>query len=236
MLPGSAALREYLGEGPSQVQSVREKEICRTLPSEYIPFRFDGSPDEAMGLSYLIRRGVTREQIAIYRMGYAIVGDYRGHVIIPSFDASGAVNCFVARSIHGPGYMMPDTTKDVIVNEHMVDWDREIVLVEGIFDAVAVGSQGIPLLGKSLLPKLMAKLIAVQQTVHICLDSDAWSEAWALAEDLLEHGVVCSVSCVQGELVTEKDPASVGHERTWRSIRRATLIKDSGYARIARYW
>ena len=47
-------------------------------------------------------------------------------------------------------YLNPPVSKNVVFNELYVDWDEAVVIVEGVFDAITVGQNGIPILGSSL--------------------------------------------------------------------------------------
>lgn len=213
MVYGSVELREYLESRPQTgsrrcaIVDVRPR--CTALPEGYIPFRLNGSPAEAPYLTYLRRRGVSDEAVELYRMGYACDGQLRGRVVIPSFDAVGLVNFWCARSIDERDpfrYRLPVASKDLVSNEHMVDWTRPVYLVEGIFDEVAVGPQGIALYGKFMPPTLALRLVERRPpTVHVCLDDDAEEEAWGLVGRLMAYDLPCSIVRLPG-----KDPGTVG--------------------------
>jgi hypothetical protein len=142
-------------------------------------------------------------------MGYVDSGFLSGRVVVPSFDSFGSVNFWSARSVD-PGehlrYRLPLATKDVVSNEHMVDWTSPVYLVEGVFDEVAVGPQAISLYGKYMLPTLARRLVERRPPmVHVCLDSDARSDAMALMRRLVAYDLPCSLLDLDG-----KDPGSVG--------------------------
>lgn len=162
---------------------------------------------EAPYLTYLHGRGLTDHTVGLYRMGYVDTGLLAGRVVVPSFDAYGAVNFWSARSID-PGdplrYRLPLASKDVVSNEHMVDWDQPVYLVEGIFDEVAIGPQAISLYGKFLLPALASRLVQRRPPmVHVCLDSDARMDARVLMRRLVGYDLTCSIVDLPG-----KDPGS----------------------------
>lgn len=217
MVPNSPAMREYLGESSQAiVEKPTKLEECREIPEGFRPLR--NSIDAVPFLIYLRQRGVTSDQVKLYRMGYATEGSLRNHVIIPSFDSKGDVNLYVARAIYGKGYVFPDATKDVVFNEYMVDWTSPVCLVEGVFDAIAVGPQGVPLLGKFLLPRLTMKLLRCP-LVYVCLDSDAKREAKDLAKQLTSYGVKTALVSIPG-----KDPSEVGHDKFWSSVSSASGV------------
>ena len=130
--------------------------------------------------NYLRKRNITDQMMVKYSMGYVTSGKYSGRVIVPSFDEGGEVNYFVSRSYvgHKNKYKNPEAEKDkIIFNEHLIDWSKDIHLVEGVFDMFFVDN-AIPILGKSVSDKLWSKLYDnCEKNVVICLDGDAWNDA-----------------------------------------------------------
>ena len=221
MVRGSEEHREYMNEQAEGYRSrcLVVKPPCLSLPEEYRPFLLNGSMRETPYLSYLRERGLTDLTVALYRMGYADMGRYAGRVIVPSFDALGMINFWSARSIdpdeHRFRYRLPECSKDIVSNEHMVDWTEPVYLVEGIFDEVAIGPQAIALYGK-FLPASLARALVERRPpmVHICLDSDARMDARVMARRLLGYDLRCSILDLNG-----KDPGSVPIDE----VRRAAL-------------
>jgi hypothetical protein len=236
MVPNSEEFREYLTfrrGSPILQKEEQEKPRCTSLPEGFTPFALDGGRREAPYLSYLLGRGVTRRTVALYRMGYVDVGRLAGRVVVPSFDSLGMVNFWSARSIYPNEilrYCLPIATKDVISNEHMVDWTRPVYLVEGIFDETAVGSQAIALYGKFALPSLLLRLVERRPPkVNVCLDDDAIDEAWELAMELVGYDLRCSVV-----RLGSKDPAVAGYDLVHEAERAAPIIVDPVSALRAR--
>lgn len=215
MVPGSREQREYLDERPPGIRRcaiVEELPTCSALPEGYRPFTLSGPLDEAPYLTYLRNRGVTDHTVALYRMGYVSEGYLRRRVVVPSFDAQGMVNFWSARSIDITDpkdsfrYRLPVASKDVISNEHMVDWTQPVYLVEGIFDEVALGPQAIALYGKFMPRRLALRLVERRPpSVMVCLDSDARKEADLLVRQLVGYDIPCSLVNLSG-----KDPGEVG--------------------------
>jgi hypothetical protein len=228
MVPRSAELREYLAEreeGGSKVETA-ESVRCSSLPIGYSPIRLSGEVGEAPYVSYLRRRGVTDGTIGLYRMGYVDSGHLAGRVVVPSFDSLGMVNFWSARTIwpdKKPSYELPEATKDVVSNEHMVNWTEPVYLVEGIFDEVAIGSQAISLYGKFMLPLLAKRLVERRPPiVYVCLDSDAKSEAMGLMQRLVGYDISCALVELSG-----KDPGVMGHEAVERAAELARPVTGS---------
>lgn len=211
MVRGSAEYREYVGERADSPlrQPVQEKRPpCTSLPAGFIPLDRRAPRSSAPYRHYLSGRGLSEETVGLYRIGYVDTGELAGRVVIPSFDMNGSVNFWSSRTIHPdvrPAYILPDASKDVVSNEHMVDWSKPVYLVEGAFDEIAVGPQAIALYGKYLPPTLVLRLIERRPPItYVCLDNDAEREAWGIVRRLVGYDIRCAVVDLPG-----KDPASV---------------------------
>lgn len=213
MVRNSPEQREYLGSRPPPGKPKPEEKLppCTALPPGYVPFSRSESGVAAPYRNYLRSRGVSDHTMALYRMGYVDQGQMAGRVIVPSFDQFGALNFWSARSIHlneTIRYRLPQASKDVISNEHMVDWAKPVYLVEGIFDEVAIGPQAIALYGKFMPPSLALRLVQRRPPmVYVCLDSDAYVEALELVHRLVGYDLTCSLVDLE-----DKDPAVAGSQ------------------------
>ncbi len=213
MVPGSEEIREYVDSRPAGDAKIEieERPRCSTLPEGFIPFGLRGPQSEGPYRTYLMRRGITEQAMALYRMGYVETGDLAGRVVVPSFDAFGSINFWSARTIWNetrPTYKLPHATKDIISNEHMVDWTEPVYLVEGIFDEVAIGSQAIGLYGKFMQTTLAQRLVERRPPmVYVCLDTDARREAMGLMKRLVGYDLTCALVDLPA-----KDPGSMNEE------------------------
>ena len=126
---------------------------------------------------YLKKRGITREHIEKFRMGYTTQGKYSHRIIVPSYDIKDELNYFVARSYVPTKlkYKNPKVQKEkVIFNEFNVKWDEDIYLVEGVFDMFFLPN-AIPLLGKIITDHLWNEIYdKAKGDIILCLDGDAW--------------------------------------------------------------
>tara|TARA_Y100000592_G_C5476881_1_gene322826 strand:- start:995 stop:1939 length:945 start_codon:yes stop_codon:yes gene_type:complete len=142
--------------------------------------------------NYLLNRGLTDYDILRYKIGYCTEGKYKNRIIIPSFDDEGYLNFFVARSYIGDKmkYKNPNVSRDIIFNELNVDWDSDVILTEGVFDAI-VARNAVPILGSTLreTSKLFQKIINFDSSVFIALDPDAEEKAMRLVANLLKYDI-----------------------------------------------
>lgn len=223
MVPGSVEQREYSEGGPAARPPARQEGRCLAVPSECTPFALSGDAMEWPYVAYLRRRGIAERTVGLRRLLYADRGPCAGRIVVPSFDSRGDVNLYVARTVwdRKPTYMMPEASKDIVFDECLVDWRRPVRLVEGVFDALVMGEQAVPLLGKFLQPSLALRLLKGVPMVHICLDADAMAEAWELAEQLLSYDVPCAVVRCPA-----KDPADAGREAMEGAISGSRTIGD----------
>ena len=103
-------------------------------------------------------------------------------------------------------YKNPPVSRDTIPFEFYINWDSPLTLCEGVFDALAIKRNAIPLLGKTLPPSLMKKIVKSSvQKIYIALDKDAIKDALGFCEELLNEGK--KVYLVE---LPDKDPSEMG--------------------------
>ena len=139
-------------------------------------------------LNYLKKRGITDEIIQKYQIGLCLEGEYAGRIIVPSFNKKGELNFFVSRSWNPRSklkYKNPEASKDFLIfNESLIDWKKDIYLVEGVFDSFFLDNS-ICLLGKFLTDNLWEKLYSkAKKNIIVCLDGDAYTDAKNLYDKL----------------------------------------------------
>ena len=143
-------------------------------------------------LRFLYERGVSDMDILKWKIGYCPSGEYKERVIIPSFDEDGDVNYFVART-YGNDWMKyknPPASRDIVFNELYIDFNDDLVIVEGVFDAVVAGN-AVPILGSSLREdsKLIRKIVEHDTPVYIALDPDVEAKAMRLIKKMLTFDI-----------------------------------------------
>ena len=87
--------------------------------------------------------------------------------------------------------MNPPVGRDIIFNHLFIDFDNDISLVEGAFDAIVAGPNAVPLLGSTLreTSKLFQEVVKNDSTVFVALDPDAEKKAMRLIRSLLQYGI-----------------------------------------------
>lgn len=206
-----------------KTDSTTEQSKVVQLPSEYIPlWKASTSVIRKHALSYLTRRDVSSAEILKYQMGYCEEGIYKHKIIVPSYDENGMLNYFVGRSFYDTSFKHknPDVSKDVVGFEMFVNWDLPIVICEGVFDAIAVRMNSIPLFGKSPQSELQKKILGRGvKSVYLALDSDAFKNSLRFAESLMNNGV--DVHIVE---LKDSDPSELGFKNINKKIENTELL------------
>jgi DNA primase len=207
-------LYNIYGDEPEYTQK-EEYVIKLQLPKEFKQLYFKPksiNPAYNQAISYIKKRGITNAEIVKYNIGYCEDGMYGGRVIVPSYDESGELNYFVARSFYEDNkmkYKNPPVNRDVIVFENQINWNEPITLVEGVFDAFSVKRNVIPLLGKFLLSKLKNKIFEKGvKEVNIILDSDAITDSTKHTDWFIKNGIK-----VKNIIPSDKDAGELGYEK-----------------------
>ena len=180
------------------------------LPKEYQPLYSASTTSIVANMvrKYLYERGLTDNDFIKYGIGYCGSGDFSGRIIIPSYTSSGQLNYFVGRSYEGGyfKYKNPETSKDIIFFENLINWNAPIILCEGVFDAIAIRRNAIPILGKAISDSLYKKILtSPTNDIYIALDTDARTAAIKIAEQFLNLGK--RVYLIN---LNQKDPSEMG--------------------------
>lgn len=175
---------------PDEFKQEDKKRVRLRLPEGFIKFK-DSHPKyipHIEALKYLKSRGITDEMIEKYNIGYTTTGEFAYRIIIPSYNLEGQINYFVGRAwvnkkmkYKNPASVPKD---EIIFNESLIDWNKDIYLVEGAFDSFFLEN---PLV---MLGKKMSKLIfetlynKAQGNIIICVDGDAWDDGLKMYHEL----------------------------------------------------
>jgi len=173
-----------------------EEEVEETvdLPQEFVSLANNNlSIMTSPARKYLLDRGITKKEIVRWKIGCCMEGDYQGRVVVPSFNHDGEVNYFIARSYgkEYPKYKNPPASRDIVFNHLYIDWDEDLILVEGVFDAIVSGPNSVPLLGSTFRDgsKLFQQIVKNDTPVFLALDPDARKKETRILKKLLEYGV-----------------------------------------------
>jgi len=183
------------------------------LPSFYRKFNEVSPiyPVRRQAYNYLMNRGITDEIIERYGIGFCDNGSHAGRIIIPSYDKNNKLNYYIARSwdLHTKAkYKNPEFPKDeIIFFENLIDWNKNITLVEGVFDSIFIPNS-IPMLGKHMSSLLFNTLYEkTNGDITIALDGDAWENGLTLYHELNGGNLYGKIKIVK--LPLDKDIADL---------------------------
>lgn len=175
------------------------------LPDEFCPLSTPKSSFQYnTAMRYLIKdRGLTSNDILRYNIGFCETGEYSGRIIIPSYDETGKLNYFTGRSFYpyiNFRYKNPKVSKNIIGFGNLINFSLPVTLCEGVFDAMHIRYNAIPIFGKHLPSVLLDKLIKEQvKEVYICLDQDAQIFAVSMAMKLQHLGISTKNVIIAGQ-------------------------------------
>ena len=217
-------IREIYGDSNYNPQlEDADTKVFISLPKEFIslseaPKGFN--PEYKNAIHYLTQRGITEKDIIKYNIGYCKEGLYGQRVIIPSYNSDGSLNYFVSRSYYPDNkmkYKNPPISKNVICFDSQVNWNEPIILCEGVFDAITIKRNAIPLLGKFPSRILVEKIFMSGITdIIISLDNDAINEALKAAEYFRKQGIHVKMMYLK-----DKDAADMGYEKFYEELKEA---------------
>ena len=192
-----------------------DEKIELRLPSEFKSLLVEPksiNPTYKKVKQYAESRGITIEDIIRYNIGYADSGIYSNRIIIPSYDIDNKLNYFIARSVYEDEkfkYKNPPISKNIIMFENQINWNQPITIVEGVFDAIAVKRNVIPILGKFIPKKLMENIYHKGvNSINILLDKDAQEEALRYVIQLGNQGIK-----VRNVIPSDKDASEMGFSK-----------------------
>lgn len=173
-------------------EELKKEEVWRPklrLPEGFTKFS-DSNPifiPHREAMNYLTSRGITNEIIERFGIGYTVKGDFAFRIVVPSYNKEGQLNYFVARAWANKKmkYKNPAVPKDeIIFNESLINWEKDVYLVEGAFDSFFL-ENSIVMLGKVMSKLLFETLYNnAKGNIIICTDGDAWQNGLKLYHEL----------------------------------------------------
>jgi DNA primase len=203
-----------------------------SLPKEFILLHNVDSLDTITAIEakhaikFLKKRGITENDILKYGIGFCPSGPYSYRIVVPSHDDNGDLNYFSTRTYRDDEpqkYKNPSVGRNIIGWEYYINWNTPLILVEGIFDALTIKRNVIPLFGKDISETLMKKIVGSQvQKIYIALDNDALKQAIKHCETLLSYGKEVYLVELGG-----KDANEIGFENFLNSIEQTQPLNFS---------
>lgn len=215
--------------------------IMKDATKKSTRYKFELPPNMILATSnkdameYLVAppRALSRKDIIKYKFGYCKEGKFAHRIIIPISCLETDVG-FIARTITGakPKYLY---SKGFFKSKALYNFAPakryygQIILVEGIFDAIRVGDSAVALLGSFLSSgqrDLLLKFLPEDALVTVMLDEDAGSKALDIAKKLEPYFRVRVAFLDRG------DPSDYNRVELFSVIRKAEDYSLSLYKKV----
>lgn len=245
-------------EGKKESDSDKKAvDLTRLVPPDKLPPKLPvgvkyleengDNPEATPFIAYLESRGISWEDIVYNHMGYIVHGGafssdntffpINNHVVFFCYDEYGKYQYWNTRAItpqNPKSINAPETPDhlgkgDVIFNLYPALAQRDIVLVEGIPDALTLGTRAIATYGKMLTDTQKALIInniKPAQNLIIMLDMDAWDTMTALAIEMYKYHE--NTYLVYNP--TREDANSLGRSKAYEIIESAIKATPKGIA------
>ena len=119
-------------------------------------------------------------------------------------------------------YKNPPAPKDTVIFDLYINWNMPVILCEGVFDAIAIKRNAIPLLGKTVQDALLQKMINRHVSeVTVILDADAKDTLIKVCDKLMRHNI--NVSTV---MLDNGDPSDLGYKTMLFAIEKRTVMNE----------
>ena len=153
-------------------------------------------PDIKDVKKYAKHRGISKADLWKFGIGTCKTGRFRRRMIIPSFDADGELNYYVARKIDDETSSMKYLNakvpkKNVIFNELRINWKETLTIVEGPLDLIKCDDNATCLLGSEIREgyEIFNLIVKNQTPIILALDPDAIEKTHKFARSLASYGI-----------------------------------------------
>lgn len=215
-----------------------------TLPPEYTTF--EGKLDFVGNVAYRYltkERGLSKDLIKAFKIGYCSSGKYYGRIIMPIFDKHGTVVYYNARNIltdlkDRVKYYDPLEKGSSIVKRSLVpmeifiDKTKPVVLVEGLFDFYNTPNS-IPIMGTNIFSGVLQFILSDDvKEVILSLDGEAFPKVIQYAKMLTSFNkVVRYIPFPEGV-----DPGSLSYDKMRKLIQHnSRVINDLEILKLKLY-
>jgi hypothetical protein len=223
-------IEKFLGRDSTSMKVKVENEQSCKLPPGFTHLGTNpNNPIAKKHFEYLQSRNVTDDDLWYFSFGFSQAQEFYNRIIIPSFDVDGVLNYWVARKSfkgYGKKYTNPPVkSSDVVFNEHNIDWDQEITIVEGVFDLIRCNENATCLLGSTLSEQslLLTRILQHETPVLLALDKDKLKMQNKIAKCLSEYDISVRIlslgNCDDvGEMTPKKFESARESAKKWSRL------------------
>ncbi len=200
------------------------------LPDDYWEILPDTEPSH-----YLLSRGLTWEDIKLYRIGHGFT-DLNQRVIFPAFDDDGECLIYSARDYTNNQTLRYKTPKGISKSEFVPYLNiarnyETVIICEGAISAIIAGRNAVATYGKGFSLKQIEQLLATGfKEYYVAFDGDTQEgEALKLAFTLWRRKVTTYLIPIP----QKDDPASLGREEFQRiKNEKSVLFNDEAALKL----
>ena len=208
----------------------QQQESKIDLPVEFVSLCNKDTLVNSIPIGYLKKRGIDKQDILKWKIGYCSRGEHEGRIVVPSFNKKGEPNFFISRRYMEsvfPKFKNPAVSKDIIFNELYLDFDEDLIITEGVFDAIKAGDNAVPILGSTMSERsrLFQKIVQYDSTVYMALDPDAEEKENKIIESLLKYGI----EVYKIDVAPYKDVGEMSKEEFQKRKKDAQLVDNDNY-------
>lgn len=163
----------------NNVHDIPKEEVNNTLDIDLKNdcYDVDDSPDSLLGRSLVKKlKAFIKKRKIDNNLFIAHSGRYKSRIIIPVINDN-KLEYFQGRSLYNeilPKYLNPHVEKtNIIFNKNSISFDRDIIVTEGLIDAMSIGLQCTSTLGADISDEKLEQLFNLtKHTVIVCTDND----------------------------------------------------------------
>jgi DNA primase len=166
------------------------------LPKDFkLVYNLDNNRKFKKHFHYLEKRGFDKIKMKKFRIGVSSEYPFTNRVIFPSFDLNQNLNYYISRSIDPKEKIryrnFNGKRKDVIFRQIDVDFNKHLILTEGVFDLVNCPTNSTCVLGSWISEEyyLFKQIVKHKTPVTLCFDPDAKEKTFKIAKKLYEYCV-----------------------------------------------
>lgn len=204
---------------------IKDNDIIE-LPSEFCQLDPNSTSFQSKPfLNYCNMRKISNLDIMRYNIGYCTSGLFKNKLIVPSYDKNQKLNFYCGRSIYESDYkyQLCNHSKNIIGFESLINFNKQITIAEGVFDAISIRYNVIPLFGTIMPSYLKLELIKHKPPrVNVVLDNDAYKKSLDICEFFIKNNIPVHLVKLEG-----KDPNVIGFEKVWDIINSTPAFNES---------
>jgi DNA primase len=218
---------------------------CRSLIQNF------SNPEAYPFFQYLSNRGVTVRQIEDHHMSYVTHGTVQlesgkeltlvNHLVFYTFNEANKPIYWNTRSIephafiksfNAPSREGEYSKNNTVFNLNHVYKTDCVVICEGVFNALTVGTAGVATFGKKVTREQIQLILSQTHNVpiYLFLDTDAWREMIDSAKRIKSIDPSRQVYFVYSG--TDEDANDLGTEKCWELIRQAIPANSEGELKL----